>query len=91
MAFLAANFLPLSSMANSDAPRHFSYKTPDSHATAVASGYFNAAAASLGLKQGDIITAVEATGGTETLSTIFVDAISGAGVVTVLSSVQTLA
>jgi len=91
MAFTRKNFLPLSSMANSDAPRHFSYKTPDSHATAVASGYFNDAADTLGLKQGDIITAVEATGGTETLSTIFVDAISGAGVVTVLSSVQTLA
>ncbi len=91
MAFLKANFLPLSSMANSDAPRHFSYKTADSHATAVASGYFDDAAATLGLKQGDIITAVEATGGTETLSLIFVDAISGAGVVTVLSSVQTLA
>ena len=59
--------------------------------TLVASGYFNDAAATLGLKQGDIITAVEATGGTETLSLIFVDAVSAGGVVTVLSSVQTLA
>lgn len=91
MSFLKANFLPLSSMANSNAPRHFSYKSVDSKATMVASAYFNDAAATLGLKQGDIIHAIGATGGTETLTTIFIDAVSGAGVVTVLSSVQTLA
>ena len=91
MAFLKANFLPLSSMANSDAPRHFSYKTVDAKATFVASGYFNDAAATLGLKQGDIVWAVGSTGGTETFTTVFIDAVSGAGVVTVLSTVQILA
>lgn len=91
MSFLKANFLPLSSMANSDAPRHFSYKTADTKATAVASGYFNDAAATLGLKQGDLIWAVGVTGGTEVFTLIFVDAISAAGVVTTLSSTLTLA
>jgi len=91
MAFLKANFIPMSSQANSDAPRHFSYTTPDSKATVVGSGYFNDAALTLGLKQGDIIWSVDANGGTETFTTIFIDAISGAGVVTVLSTVQILA
>ena len=90
MAFTAISFLPLSSMANSNAPRHFSYSSADSKATMVGSGYFDDAAATLGLKQGNILHAVGATGGTETLTTIFVDAVSGAGVVTTLSSVQTL-
>jgi hypothetical protein len=91
MAFLAANFLPLSSMANSDAPRHFSYTTPDAKATVVASGYFDAAAKTLGLKKGDLIWSVDANGGTETFTLVFVDAISAAGVVTTLSSTLTLA
>jgi len=91
MAFTRVNFLPLSSMANSDAPRHFSYTTPDAKATVVASGYFNDAAATLGLKKGDIIWSVDANAGTETFTTIFIDAISAAGVVTVLSTVQILA
>jgi len=91
MAFSAKEFLPLSSMANSDAPRHFTYTTPDTKATAVASGYFNDAAASLGLKQGDIIWAVGVNAGVEVFTMIFVDAISGAGVVTVLSSTLILA
>lgn len=91
MAFSATEFLPLSSQANSNAPRHFTYTTPDSKATVVASGYFNAAADTLGLKQGDVIWSVDANGGTETFTMIFVDAVSGAGVVTVLSSTLTLA
>ena len=91
MAFSANTFLPLSSMANSNAPRHFSYTTPDAKATVVASGYFNDAAATLGLKKSDIIWSVDANGGTETFTTIFIDAISAAGVVTVLSTVQILA
>ena len=85
MAFSASEFLPMSSMANSDAPRHFTYATTDAKATAVASGYFNNAVV-LGLKKGDIIWAVGVTGGTEVFTMIFVDAISAAGVVTVLSS-----
>jgi len=87
MAFAAANFLPLSGMANSDAPRHFTYKSTDAHATMVASGYFDAKANELNVN--DIIHAVGATGGTQTLTTIVIDAIT-AGVVTVVSSVQTL-
>lgn len=91
MAFSASTFLPMSSMANSNAPRHFSYTTADAKATVVGSGYFNDAAASLGLQQGDIIWSVDANGGTETFTTVFIDAISAAGVVTVLSTVQILA
>ena len=86
MAFTKNTFLPLSSMANSNAPRHFSYTTPDAKATVVASGYFDDAAATLGLKQGDIIWSVDDNGGTETFTMIFVDAVDAAGVVTVLSS-----
>ena len=91
MAFSATEFLPLSSMANSNAPRHFSYTTADAKATVVAANYFDAAAASLGLKQGDVIWSVDANGGTETFTMIFVDAVSGAGAVTTLSSTLTLA
>jgi C-terminal processing protease CtpA/Prc len=91
MAFTAATFLPLSSMANSDAPRHFSYTTADAKATVVASGYFDAAAASLGLKAQDLIWSVDANGGTETFTLVFVDAVSAAGVTTTLSSTLTLA
>jgi hypothetical protein len=89
MAFSASEFLPLSGMANSNAPRHWTYKSTDSKATMVASGYFDARQSELNVN--DIIWAIGATGGTETLTTIVVDAISGAGVVTVLSTVQTLA
>lgn len=91
MAFSATEFLPLSSMANSNAPRHFSYTTADAKATVVGSGYFNDAAATLGLKQGDLIWSVDANGGTETFTLVFVDAVSAAGVVTTLSSTLTLA
>lgn len=91
MAFVAAKFLPLSSMANSDAPRHFTYTTPDAKATVVASGYFDAAAKTLGLKKGDLIWSVDANGGTETFTLVFVDAVTGAGVVTTLSSTLILA
>jgi len=41
MAFTQASFLPLSAMANSDAPRTFVYKSTDTIATIKASGYFN--------------------------------------------------
>ena len=88
MAFTATTFLPLSGMANSDAPRHWTYATADSHATAVASGYFNGVESALNVN--DVIWAVSATGGTQTFTLILVDAISAAGVVTVVSSVQTL-
>ena len=89
MAFLAANFLPMSSMANRDAPRHYTYKTVDSKATTGASGYFNDVADQLNV--GDLIWIVGATGGTEVFTLTFIDAISGAGVVTVLDSTLALA
>lgn len=89
MAFSATEFLPLSSMANSNAPRHWTYTTPDSSATVVAANYFDEAVV-LGLQQGDLVWSVDANGGTETLTTVFVDAIT-AGAVTTLSSVQVLA
>ena len=90
MAFSATEFLPLSSMANSSAPRHFTYSTTDTKATAVASGYFDDAVV-LGLAKGDLIWVVGVTGGTEVFTLIFVDAISAAGVVTTLSFTLTLA
>jgi hypothetical protein len=88
-AFTGSSFLSLGT-ANSNAPRVWTYKTADSHANMVASGYFNSAV-DYGVGVNDIILAIGATGGTETFSTIVVDAISGAGVVTTLSTVQTLA
>lgn len=90
MAFSATEFLPLSSMANSDAPRHWTYTTADTKATVVGSGYFDSAV-SFGLQKGDLIWSVDANGGTETFTLVFVDAITGAGVVTTLSSTLTLA
>ena len=88
MAFTSGTFLPLSGMANSDAPRHWTYATADTHAQAVGSGYFDDVAGVLNVN--DIIWAVSATGGTQTFTLILVDAISAADVVTVVSSVQTL-
>ena len=90
MALDISNFLPLSAMANSNAPRHFTYATEDNKATAVASGYFNDAV-SYGLKKGDIVWVVGVTAGVEVFTMIFIDAISAAGVVTVLSSTLILA
>jgi len=88
MAFTPATFLPLSGMANSDAPRHFTYATADSKATAVASGYFDDIADTLNVN--DLIWAVGVTGGTQVFTLILVDAIT-AGVVTTLSFTLTLA
>lgn len=88
MAFSATEFLPLSDMANSNAPRHWTYSTTDNKATTVASGYFDDV--SDVLQVGDIIWVVGVTGGTEIFTCVFVDAIT-AGVVTTLSSTLTLA
>lgn len=58
MAFSAETFIPNSSMANSDAPRIFSYGTADTLATAKGANYFDLAAATtggLGLKDLDVI------------------------------------
>ena len=89
MSFTASTFLPLSSMANSDAPRHWTYTTADSKATVVGSGYFDDVAGLLNV--GDLIWSVDANGGTETFTLVFVDAISAADVVTTLRSTLTLA
>jgi len=89
MAISLSALVPLGT-ANSNAPRVWSYKSADSHATMVASGYFNTAV-DYGIGVNDIVLAIGATGGTETFSTIVVDAISAAGVVTTKSTVQTLA
>lgn len=88
MSFSASEFLPLSSMANSNAPRHWTYTTADDKATVVGSGYFNDAS---GLQVGDLIWSVDESGGTQTFTLVFVDGITGAGVVTTLSSTLTLA
>ena len=88
-AFTPATFLPNSSMANSNAPRHWTYTTADSKAEVVTSGYFDSVAGILNV--GDVIWSVDANGGTETFTLVFIDAISAAGVVTVLSSTLTLA
>lgn len=91
MALDKTKLLPLSSMANSDAPRHLTYTTTEAKATVVASGYFNEAAATMGLKKGDLIWVVGVSGGTEVLFVCHIDAVSAAGVVTVLSSSLVLA
>ena len=89
MAFTAATFLPLSGMANSNAPRHWTYTTADSKATVVGSGYFDDVAGVLNVN--DLIWSVDANGGTQTFTLVLVDAISAADVVTTLSSTLTLA
>lgn len=80
MAFKAANFIPLSALANSNAPRQFQYKsTVDNIAAIKASGYFDAAAVTtggLGLKDADIICA-QATDGTS-----LIQILDTAGVIT---------
>lgn len=90
MALDKTKLLPMSSMANSDAPRHYSYTTTEAKATVVASGYFNEAASNMGLAKGDLIWVVGVSGGVEVLFVCHVDAVT-AGVVTVLSSSLTLA
>ncbi len=59
MAFEAENFIPLSSMANSNAPRQFGYQSStDDLATVKGANYFDDAAATtggLGLQDGDVI------------------------------------
>lgn len=88
MSFSLNEFLPSSLQANSNAPRHWTYKTTDAIATVVASGYFDAQSDNLNVT--DVITVIASTGGTETLTLVMVDAITGAGVVTTLSSAQVL-
>ena len=59
MAFTAANFVPSSAMANSDAPRMFAYATSgDTLATVKGANYFNTASdptGGYGLTNGDVI------------------------------------
>ena len=85
MAFSATEFVPVSAMANSNAPRLFSYVTTVDNLLAIkAANYFDPAAVTtggLGLKDGDVIMA-EASNGTSFLKM----AVSGAGVVTTASA-----
>lgn len=53
MAFAIANFLPMSAMANSDAPRNYIYKTTDAIATVKAADYF--LSVYMNLAAGDVI------------------------------------
>jgi len=58
MSFTPATFIPNSSMANSDAPRIFSYATGDTLASAKGANYFDLAASitgGLGLQDLDVI------------------------------------
>jgi hypothetical protein len=67
MAFSASTFIPLSSMANSNAARIFSYRTTDDTATVVAADYFTPAASAtggLGLRDGDVVLC-QASDGTD--------------------------
>ena len=84
MAFESANFLPISSLANSNAPRQFSYKSDADNLAAVkTASYFDDAAKTtggLGLKDGDVIY-VKASDASSYLDM----AVSGAGVATVNS------
>ena len=81
MAFSASTFIPMSSMANSDAARIFSYRTTDATATVAASGYFDPAAdpaGGLGLKNADVILCQQSDG-----TDFYEVAVTGAGVTTV--------
>lgn len=55
MAFTAANFIPLSASANDNAGKVWLYKEAATLAAMRASGYFNDAAATYGLEDGDVI------------------------------------
>lgn len=55
MAFTSDNFIPLSSSANSNAGKVFQYKEDATLAAVRASGYFNDAADSYSLTDGDVI------------------------------------
>jgi len=82
MALTLATFVPMSSMANSNAPRMFSYASAtDTLANVKASGYFNAAAASYGLATGDVILVSP----TNTVSFLNI-AVNASGVATVASA-----
>jgi len=88
MALEKENFIPASSMANSNAARTFSYRSgADSLATIKGSGYFDDVAESdigpgYGLRSGDFIL-VDASDGQ---SFLFVGVVPATGVTTVASA-----
>jgi len=88
MALNKENFIPLSAMANSNAPRIFSYNSGGDNLAAVkVSGYFNDVAKSdiapgYGLLSGDFIL-VDASDGQ---SILFVAVVPATGVTTTASS-----
>lgn len=77
MAFNAENFIPLSAMANSNSSRIWSYTTTDATATVVASGYFDDAGATYGLKDADVILCIQSDG------TDFYEVVDTSGVFTI--------
>ena len=89
MTVSVTEFLPLSAMANSDAPRHWTYATTDTKATVVAASYFDDVAGVIQVN--DLVWVVGVTGGTQVFTLVLIDAISAAGVVTTVSSTLTLA
>ncbi len=62
MAFTANNFIPASGSANSDAGKTFQYKEGATLAAMRAANYFNDAAATYGLKSGDVIMLIGSDG-----------------------------
>jgi hypothetical protein len=81
---IQANLIPQSSMANNSAARFWSYKTVDTKANVVTSGYFNDVANNF--TAGDMIWCHTASGGTPLWFWVKIVAISAAGVVTTNSS-----
>lgn len=76
----------LGNVGNNAPPSLWTYATPDTHATVIAAGYFNAQAAYM--RVGDIIIAITSTGGTpvarmyvvtgQTVTTVTITAVTGA-------------
>ena len=87
MAFLQKNFGLIGDPGNSDVPRHWSYKTDDTHATVDTVSYFDTVSGLV--RVGDWITVVVVTNlnlSNEAVSTYghhIVNAVSAAGVVDV--------
>ena len=79
----AADFLPISAQANSNAPRLHTYRTADTIAEVKANNYFNDVATPTGaLRSGDVIL-VDASDGQ---SFLFVGVNPGSGSVTLASA-----
>jgi len=85
VGMIATEFLPLSDMANSNAPRHWTYTTVDSQSTIAENGYFNDVIHLV--EENDLIWAVGDTETTQTFTLIFIDAITDGVVITLTSAI----